>query len=735
VGDKEKKNMERFTIDFETRSAADLTKTGAWRYAEDETTELMCLAVLRPDGTSFLWHPDYPSVGIIETNRGLLEEFFEAIRDGAILEAHNVGFERALWEKHCVPKLGWPSVQPEQWRCSMALASMHALPRSLGAAAEALGLDVRKDEKGARIMKKISRPRLPLKADLELIAAHLFGSRDEWKDVAKPKNMYELKRLYRNVPAVSALNVWHEKVDELELLFQYCLRDVETEHALSERLGGDLGVEHEVWAMDQEMNARGVTIDTDLARQAISMAEQCADEANDEMARLTDGHVTSITQREALLNWINGLGEGVLPDTQRPTLEAAVQDPSWGETARQALQVRLYQAKSSVKKYPAMLKTVGADGRTRGLLQYHGADTGRWAGRLIQPQNMPRGSVNADIEDLCGLILDGDRDMIELLYGSTMEVLSSALRGAIMAAPGYDLICSDYSSIEARGTFWIADDKAALEIFRQGKDIYKQMAVDIYGIPYEEVTKDQRQMGKQAILGLGYQMGAAKFADTCQGYGIDIDEDFAKRVVNTYRSSHQAVKQFWYGIERAAQEAASPGSPGVTFGRLRLFVEDDFLKIRLPSGRCLHYYEPRVQRIISKWQDDDKQEMYATALREGWSVQKAEWEGLKVKTQLTFMGLNSQTRKFSRQETYGGKLTENVVQAVSRDVMVSALLEIYKHGKYMPLLTVHDEVIAEVPEGQGSVEEFEEMLSRVPDWADGFPVAAADGWIGKRYRK
>jgi DNA polymerase len=707
--------MDRVTIDFETRSAYDI-KYGAYRYAQDESTEIMCLAIIFPFETeAVLWHPAYPSLGWDEQGREHLERLFYNVKGGALIEAHNVGFERAIWKHVCVDRLGWPEVYPEQWRCSAALAASFALPRSLDGASQALGLVDEKDKSGHKIMMKVSKPRAAVKADLELVAQSVFGDRTRWKDITKPKNVYILKQLYPDIPEVQRLNPWHEKAAELSGLFSYCQQDVVVEHAISERLGGDLPeAELAVWQLDQKMNERGVALDMEMVGAALTIADECKQLADARILELSDGEVTSVGQRTAFMEFVNNEpGDGYIENTQKATIEEALKFPKmWSARALEALQLRQSQAKTSTKKYVAMDNVVGPDGRARGLLAYHGADTGRWAGRLVQPQNFPRGTVKEDIDALCDAVLTADREYLDVMYGDSMEVLSSALRGAMTASEGYDLICADYSAIEARGVFWISGDEAALDVFRRGHDIYKDMAAGIYQIAYDKVNGDQRQMGKQAILGLGYQMGAAKFADTCQGYGMDVDEELAKQVVQTYRTLHAPVKKFWYATEAAAKEAVNRGrgaSP-VKLGRLSFFVsEDDFLHIKLPSGRLLSYFQPRLDIVWSDMFEENQ-------------------------LKLTFMGVNSMNRKYVRQQTYGGKLTENIVQALSRDMMAEAMLLVDASGVYAPLLTVHDEIIAEVPEGQGSVEEFENLISTLPKWADGFPLAA-EGWRGKRYRK
>jgi DNA polymerase len=406
-----------------------------------------------------------------------------------------------------------------------------------------------------------------------------------------------------------------------------------------------------------------------------------------------------------------------LENTQKATVEEALANPKWwSEKAYEALQIRQSMSKTSAKKYVSMKNCVGSENRARGLLYYHGADTGRWAGRIIQPQNFPRGTLDkgVGIDELCADVIVGDKAHLDMLYGDAMAAISSALRGAITAGPGKELICADYSSIEARGTFWAADDEKALAVFATGRDIYLDMASQIYDVTYESIPKSdkRRQTGKQAILGLGYQMGAERFQETCAGYGMDFDIEFCEAVVKTYRGVHWKVKQFWYDIDAAAREAVQRGSgaPPVEFNRFKLqHSASDFLQITLPSGRKLSYYQPRIKEMYSERFDN-------------WSHK------------LTFMGVNSMTRQFNVQQTYGGKLTENVIQALSRDIMAEAMLAAEETGLYLPILTVHDEIVVEVPEGEGDVKEFEQLISRLPKWARGFPLAA-EGWRGKRYRK
>jgi len=720
------------TIDFETRSGFGIKRGGAWGYAEHSSTEVLCLAVRMPDGYSFLWHPHLP--GLPEEGATDLHRFFEYVKSGGLIEAHNVQFERAIWEFVCVKRMGWPEVKPEQWRCSAAIAASHSLPRALGKAAAALGTSDQKDKTGTALIRKLCIPRSPLKADCELVAEHLLGDKTQWRSVVKTKDMLTFIERYAGVPGVKDLRPYREDVEDLKALFKYCKQDVAAEHAISQTLGPLTDEELRVWQLDLEMNSHGVRIDLDLARSAVAIAEHCTELADAEMSRLTDGAVERCGQRDKLLAWINARGESVLPNAQKAVLEHALHDPAWSDLTREVIQLRLDQAKVSVKKYEAMLRVANSDGRARGLLSYYGADTGRWSGRLIQPQNFPRGTAPGSMEDLCDVVLTGDVDYIELMYGGVMEALSSALRGAIIADEGHDLIVSDYSSIEARGLFWLTDDMDALRLLRGGSDIYIEMAAQIFHVATSAVTKYQRQVGKQAILGLGYQMGWVTFQARCADVGIELTDEFSQQVVRTYRSVHHMVRQFWYRIEEAAIEAVRSKQP-VTFGKLQMCVTGDFLCIYLPSGRPIKYHLPQVNWVLSKFQDDSMEELYKEARAEGWPVEKCDAHGLNTKWQLSYMGVDTYTRKYERCYTYGGKLTENVVQGLSRDIMAEAMLRLNEYDEYFPILTVHDEVISKVKVGVGSVDEYEQLLTVVPEWAKGFPVAASDGWRGKRYHK
>jgi DNA polymerase len=302
-----------------------------------------------------------------------------------------------------------------------------------------------------------------------------------------------------------------------------------------------------------------------------------------------------------------------------------------------------------------------------------------------------------------------DLQLIEMLYGDAMEALSFALRGIITASPGRKLYVADYAAIEARVVFWLADDQSALDIFRRGECIYCDMASTIYGrTVIKGVDIDERQLGKQAILGLGYGMGGPKFVDTCAKYNIHLELDFSKHVVDLYREKYWRVKKMWYDQEAAAMEAVRRPGNSIRCGKIVWRVVGAFLYCKLPSGRLLAYCDPIIVKKPTPWGE--------------------------MRDALTYMGVDPYTKKWRRQDTYGGMLVENITQAVARDLMAESMLAAHEGDTYDPILSVHDELIAEADDGKGDVKEFEHLMATTPAWAEGCPVSA-EGWSGYRYKK
>lgn len=702
-------------IDFETRSTCSLRKSGSWKYSLDPTTEPLCLAYRLPSwtkGRTGLWHPAFPGIGLPAREDDDLNDLMLWIVNGQPVEAHNAWFERGIWTNIMGPRFGWPGVDRAQWRCSAAKAAAHALPRSLDDVGDALDLAVQKDTEGGKLMKKLTKPRKPKKAERALWAN---------KHGAGPCVACKGKGTVRKTPCPScagagsfpgSLNdvppmptLYHEKKEWYLALFEYCRQDVLSEEAVSEVVPDLSERELRVYLTDQAMNERGTRLDREAITVALTFIKDEQTRLNAEVEQVTGGAVSKATQRQKILAWCADQGVH-MQDTTAETLEWVLKIPDLPAPVFQVLSILSELGKSSTAKYEAMSNWICEDDRAHGLLLYHGASTGRWSGVGIQPQNFPKCSKTFDMDLAWEALEHGERWIIEDMFGSVMGCLAQALRGAIVASPGKKLYVADYAAIEARMLLWLAEDEDALAVFRRGEDIYCDMASSIYHRPITKKDEKERGMGKVAILGLGYQMGWTKFIDTCATYGITIDEGFSRQVVDAYREKYRRVKELWREQEdRAIQAVRNPGYE-IPTGRVAWEMDGRFLYCTLPSGRRLAYPEAEVRRVQSSW---------------GW------------RDQLTFMGVNPLNHQWDRQHTYGGMLVENITQAASRDLIAEAVLRCEVSGKYTPILTIHDELIAEGDPGH-PLKEFEELVATLPSWASGCPVKA-EGFVAERYRK
>lgn len=710
-------NPLKATIDFETRSACSIKDCGSWRYSLDPTTQVMCLAFRLPhwekDRTA-LWHPTFPHLGIKEADCPELEELFAWIADGKLVEAHNCWFERGIWTNICVPKLGWPEVGHRQWRCSAAKAAAHSLPRSLDGCTLALDLRTKKDVEGAKVMKKMAKPRKPRVAEVKSFVAQQDGvpaiKQCVVTTVATDTGWKASVSWDGGERDFSLPFYWHESVEMIERLCAYCRKDVLAEEAVSHRLRDLSAKETEMYLMDQAINQRGFQLDREGIEAALEVVNGIFSDLNKELVELTGGRVEKATQRARMIQWFNEMGLP-LEDTQGSTLDGWLKREDLEADVRRGLELVRALGRSSTAKFVAAENWASPGAwRVHGGLLYHGAGTGRWSGSGVQPHNFPRGSIK-DMDFAWEVIKTKDVAFMEMMYGDVMTLLSHALRGMIVPTPGRKLMVADYAAIEARVVLWLAGDEDALNIFRRNECIYMAMATEIYGRPITDKVKqaDERQMGKQAVLGLGYQMGAKKFQATlAEKWGIFIELDFAQQIVDTYREKFWRIKKMWWDQEAAA--IAAVRHPGRTFRCGKVFWRsfDGFLHCKLPSGRLLGYSEPRIFKKKTPWGEE--------------------------RDCLTYMGVDPYTKKWRRQDTYGGMLVENITQAVARDLMADAMLRCHEEGMYDVILSVHDELIAECDEGVGSVKDFETVMAHVPDWAAGCPVSA-EGWTGYRYKK
>ncbi len=682
----------RATLDYETRSACNLKTHGTWKYSVDPSTQILCLVFRLPhwpkDELS-VWHPAMPSIGLDETgDADKLAELFAWIASDGLIEAHNSFFEFCIWQNIQVPQYGWPEIPFAQWRCSAAKCAAHALPRKLEDAAKALRLKNQKDVDGAKLMMKMTKPRKARKAE---------------------------RLVWAKAGTTPPRRLWHESPEQLDRLIMYCSYDVLTEEAISESLPDLSPDEQQMFQMDLELNVAGFQIDQEAVTAALTLIHRESIILNQELSQITEGKVRKATQRQKMLAWFESQ-HFALPDTKKDTIDGILEThPRIPWKVKRALEVIRTLGRSSTAKYQAMKHWAAKDGRVRGGMLYHGATTGRWSGKGVQPHNFPKGGlftpegkpIKLSMDELWDLIKAGHRPDIRKKVRNVMEALATALRGAITAGPGQTLFVADYASIEARVLLWLAEDEEHLQIFRDHRDIYCEMASSIYGYPCSKETPTERAMGKIAILGLGYQMGAGKFLDTCAKFGITIEEEFSQQVVDAYRAKFWRVKQLWKAQEQAAIAAVRAKGSTVRCGRVCWIVEGTYLYCKLPSGRRLSYPFPLVQRKETPW-----------GVTEG----------------LTFMGVDGYTHRWKRQTTYGGMIVENIVQAIARDLMAYAMLRAQAEGTYHVILSVHDELVAEAQVGTGSVGEFEALMAECPDWAGTCPVEA-EGWHGFRYHK
>lgn len=703
------------TIDYETRSRVELRKTGTFRYATDPSTEVMCLAWrYEGDPTKYLWHKAYPNArpkgwteekaakhgalkkkggawvtltdfqihyanGLPEEGRWELEELIDAIASGQVteVEAHNAMFERVITEHVMSRQVPDFKVPAALWRCSAAKAASFSLPRDLKGGAMALGLGEQKDSRGKALINKLCKP---------------------------DKNTGEYK----------------ETVDLLLEFFDYCRQDVATEEELSANLRPLPPIELETWRLDQKINLRGVMFDRAFCVKALAIAQEEQKFADREVRAITNEAIETTGQRDELLAWLQAQGypgDNLQGDAIDEILVAGRWDLK--PDVRRVLELRRSVGRTSTKKFEAILAGLCADDRARDLLSYYGANTGRWAGRRVQPHNFPRGTITGQIETLVADIMKYDVETLHVLYGDPMELLASSLRGTIIAPPGRVLNVADYAAVEARVTAWIAGQLDMLDVFLSGKDVYKVMAAAIFQVPLGAVTEEMRQLGKAAILGLGFQMGAKKFVATCADqYGVTVTESFAEGVVKAYRQKNDKIVTLWSDMNECAIEAIrrGPGAPAVEKGKVAWAQRGRFLHVKLPSGRMLSYCDPFIeQKLVEGTRSDGTTYSF-------------------MAPSIRFMGLDSQTHQWARTHTYGGSLVENIVQATARDLMRDAMLRLEASGTYETVLTVHDELVAESDEDKGSVHEFEQLVSATEPWAAGMPVKA-EAWRGARYHK
>ena len=668
--------MRRIIIDFETRSEINIQKCGTWRYAMDKTTDVLCLAIGLQENqkTTLVPFGKFNSPAIKHHISRLLEKDF-------VLVAHNSAFEYAVWNMILHRRYGWPkALEPKHWDCTMARAAACNLPLSLDKVGLAIKLkNLKMTVVGQMAMYKLCKP--------------MTAAQQE----KQGKKFCDDPKVFKD-------------------LYAYCRQDVVAEMELDRVLPQLPLIERRTFEADLVMNRRGVKVDVLAAKNAMDFASQFTEEYNAELVELTNGAVEKATRVAAMKKWLISAGVEAwkVESLDKVNVTSLLEDKEVPEKAKEVLRLRRKVGKSSTAKYKAIVSSAGYKDRIRGTLQYHAAGTGRWGGRILQPQNLPQGTLDEVQTGLAIKIMR--RDCLEVFrnnFENPMEALSSCIRGMIIPEEGKDFLVADYASIEARVLLWLADDAFALNKYRMGVDIYKDMARAIYGKSRDyTVKKEERDLGKRAILGCGYGMGWKKFKITCANYGSPISDELAQLTVKTYRAKYKSVVQMWYAQERTAIKAIQNLGSMFECGKISWSYDGNFLMCHLPAGRCLRYYKPAIREITTEWGS--------------------------VKPEIHFMGEDSVSHKFQEKKTYGGSIVENITQAIARDIMVNAILLCEERG-YPIVLTVHDELVAEVPaisdSGEGkTLEGFIETICDLPNWAKGCPITA-EGWRGKRYRK
>ena len=655
--------MNKLHIDIETYSSVSIADCGLYKYAESEDFEILLIA--------YAW--DDEPVQIIDLASG--EEvpywFVPTLVDPNYLKcAHNATFERVCfskWLRKIGFDIGHKFIDPAQWHCTMVQCSRCGLPLSLAQAGAALGLEQQKMTEGKNLIKKFCTPKAKK-------AGGMFDEPD------------------RNLPS--------DYPDDWQTFKDYCVRDVEVERQIDKATEwyevSDF--EGQLYALDQKINDRGVLLDMELVGNAVRAEAIQTARLNEEAMKLTGlDNPNSVTQLKGWIKEAAGLDLDTLTKKDVADLKQAVNDAR----VLRVLQIRSEMGKTSNKKYEAMLNVAGSDNRARGLMQFYGSRTGRWAGRLIQVQNLPQNHIK-DLDFARQCLKENDIEMIELGYGNVSDTISQLIRTAFIAPERKLLAVCDFSAIEARVLAWIAGEQWVLDVFRKGGDIYCATASQMFHVPVEKhgVNAELRQKGKIAVLALGYG-GGVQALDAMGGKRQGMTEQEEQDTVRKWRAANPHIVKFWSDVEEAALLCQSTREPQ-RVGPLLFCMQGTTMTIELPSGRLISY--PEIAPSTSRFGTNS----------------------------LKYKGINQTTNKWCWIETYGGKLTENIIQATARDCLAWAMTQIEK--AFIPIVFhVHDEVVCEVPD--------KDYLSRIkycfdhgPAWALGLPLTGA-GYVTPYYLK
>lgn len=705
---------------------------GAQVYAEHPSTEVLSLYYDLKDGRGRRrWLPDDPLPPV---------DLFDHVAAGRLISAWNTGFEWRIWNYVCRRRYGWPALPLELLRCDASKARAYALPGSLGKAGEVLALQYQKDKDGTRLLTRFSMPRNPTKLD-------------------------KRTRI-------------HPKDDPVDgpRLYAYNEVDIVSEAEASSRCPDLSADELQYWLMDQAINTRGVQVDTASINASMAVLDQAFAKYDAQLATLTGGAVPAASEVPKLKDWIQQQGV-TLPKTEKggaSLTDAIVDDllatPSLPPIVRAALEIRQKVGSASIKKLFSMARMTGGAGRLYDLFNYHGARTGRATGQDAQPTNLPKAGPDVYLcscgrfhgahtmfcpwchalrapgamahewswhaaVDALTVISWRSLDHLEYFFGDALLTIAGCLRGMFVSAPGHDLICSDYSAIEAVVLAMLAGVQWRIDVFRTHGKIYEASGATVAKLAIDDVINHKkihgthhpiRKKGKVMELACGY----GGWIGAMIAFGADeyMTEDEMKTAVLEWRAASPEIPEFWggqwrkvpgggwrkenFGVEGAFIDAVLRPGVEATYRGFKFLYRGDVLYLTLLSGRSLTYHKPRLQAA------DKYGRLQFDISFEGWNT--------NPKT--------GRPNSWIRMDTYGGRLTENIVQAVARDVQWYGMLNLTRAG-YPIVLHVYDEDVAEVPEGFGSVEEFERIMATMPPWAHDWPIRATGGWRGKRYRK
>ncbi|AHM57274.1 DNA polymerase L [Peptoclostridium acidaminophilum DSM 3953] len=648
--------MKVLSIDIETYSSVDLAKCGVYPYVESGDFEILIFG--------YAFGDEDANVADLARGEEIPQDVQKAMTDPAVIKtAFNANFERTCLSRHFKREM-----PPSQWRCSQVHALTLGLPGHLSAVAKVMGLKEQKMKEGKALIRYFSMP---------------------CKGGARSRNLPE-----------------HD-MERWETFKEYCKKDVEVEREIRRKLQAFPVTENEqeLWQLDQRINDIGIRVDKDLVEHAI----RC-DELHQEKLLKQARCLTGLENPNSPAQL-----KGYLRDKHKIQIESlskkAVEDlleETRDDQARRLLELRQEMSKTSVKKYEAMDRAMRKDHRIGGLLQFYGANrTGRWAGRLVQIQNLPRNAMK-DLDLARDILKSGDYELLELLFDSVPDVLSQLVRTAFVPSPGARIIVSDFSAIEARVIAWLAGEQWVIDTFRGHGKIYEMTASRMFSVPIEKIAKgnpeyELRAKGKIATLACGYQGGVGALK-AMGAERMGLSEDELSLIVSAWRKANPNIVRLWRDAEEAAVKAIK-GKTSVSLQHgLKFLYKSGMLLIRLPSGRSLAYARPRIEADMRFGRD-----------------------------KITFEGLDQTSKSWGRIDTYGGKIAENLTQAIARDCLAEAMLRLDRAG-YKIVAHIHDEVVLDVPKGEGSLDEVNEIMSYPIGWASGLPLSA-DGFESEYYKK